>query len=365
MTRNELWFWLSNASGIGLKKIEYLLGHFQQIEAIYEASSKELCAVKGISEKDALALKREKEDYKRKYQRMKKLGIEFVAKEDKKYPKKLHNLLDSPYGIYVRGNNPDEEKKSIAIIGARDCSVYGKEMAIWFAKELSLSGIQIISGMARGIDGYAHTGVLTHGKEEGAATFAVLGSGIDVCYPKEHYWMYRRMQEEGGIISEYGLGVAAKPGQFPMRNRLISGLSDGILIIEAKERSGSLITADLGLEQGKDIFSVPGRIGDDLSFGCNNLIKMGAFLVQSPKDILQHYHFSIVPQGKVQKKSNYMLETKEKIVYANLSYNPKHINELIVDTKFCLSELMEILVALELKGYIRQAMKNFYIVCSD
>lgn len=361
MGKGELWFWLLNCEGIGQKKIEYLLRCFGSVEAIYKASDSELLKVPKITQKNVLAMKEEKKIWQRKYDRMMRSGVAFVLREDDNYPAKLRNLIDAPYALYVRGRLPDSYKKSIAIIGARDCSMYGKEMAKWFSKELGKAGIQIISGLARGIDGYSHEGAM----EVNADTFAVLGSGIDVCYPREHEWMYDGIQKEGGIISEYGLGVPASAGQFPMRNRIISGLSDGILVIEAREKSGSLITADLGLEQGKDIFALPGRVGDSLSTGCNNLIKMGAYLAQSPDDILENYHIGNLEKPKDWKKNNYMLETKEKIVYANLSYNHKHINELTIDTKLSLNEVMECLISLELKGLIKQTMKNFYIVCSD
>lgn len=361
MNSRELWFWLVNVHGIGTKRIQLLLERFQTIEGIYGASKKELLSLQGLPDKCVEAMFAEKQVTKEKYWKMLKKGISFVCREETGYPERIKVFSDAPYGLYYLGKLPEKDKISIAIVGARNCSVYGREMAKWFARELSVAGVQVISGMARGIDGYAHAGAIESGNE----TFAVLGSGIDVCYPLEHRWLYDNMIESGGIISEYGLGVQPLAGQFPMRNRIISGLCDGILVIEAKERSGSLITADMGLEQGKDIFVVPGRIGDALSYGCNNLIKLGAYLVQSPQDILDNYHFSNPAVQKDWKKNNYMLETKEKIVYANLSYNPKHINELIIDTKFSLSEVMECLVSLELKGYIKQTMKNFYIVCSD
>lgn len=361
MRKDELWFWLLNCEGIGRKKTKYLLERFGSIEAVYGAKEEELLTVPKITLKNINSMKAEKELWKRKYDRMMRKGIAFVLREDAVFPERLRHLEDAPYAIYLKGTMPEDGKKSIAIIGARDCSAYGREMARWFAKELGRSGMQVISGLARGIDGYAHEAAL----EVNAKTFAVLGSGIDVCYPKEHVWMYDRIPKDGGILSEYGLGVPALAGQFPMRNRIISGLSDGVLIIEARERSGSLITADMGLEQGKDIFALPGRIGDSLSAGCNNLIKMGAYLVQSPDDIRNNYHLASMEEPKDWKKNNYMLETKEKIVYANLSYNPKHVNELIIDTGFSLNVVMECLISLELKGYIKQIMKNFYIVSSD
>lgn len=361
MTEREIWFWLVNANGVGNKRIALLLQHFGNIRAIYEASSKAILQVPGIGERCMEGLLREKAYFKRKYDRLNQLGISFILKEDDIYPEKLRVLPDAPVALYVRGKLPDRDKKCIAVVGARNCSEYGREMAHWFARELSKAGMQVVSGMARGIDGYAHSGAI----EGGNPTYAVLGSGIDVCYPEEHSGLYDAMVQHGGVISEYGLGVHALSGQFPMRNRIISGLCEGILVIEAKEKSGSLITADIGLEQGKDIFAVPGRVGDRLSQGCNNLIKMGAYLVEEPADILQNYHYAEDVIKKDWKKNNYMLETKEKIVYANLSYNPKHIDELMLDTKFSLSEIMESLVSLELKGYIKQTMKNFYIVCSD
>lgn len=361
MNNRELWFWLVNVHGMGIKRIQLLLERFKTIERIHGASKKELLSLQGLPDKVAEAMFAEKEVTKEKYIKMQKKGISFVCWEDPDYPEKIKEFSDAPYGLYYLGKLLEKDKVSIAIVGARNCSVYGREMAKWFARELSMAGVQVISGMARGIDGYAHAGAM----ESGSETFAVLGSGIDVCYPPEHRWLYNNMIKKGGVISEYGLGVKPLAGQFPMRNRIISGLCHGILIIEAKERSGSLITADIGLEQGKDIFVVPGRIGDTLSYGCNNLIKMGAYLVQSPQDILDTYSFSNPSVQKEWKKINNMLETKEKIVYANLSYNPKHMNELIIDTKFSLSEVMECLVSLELKGYIKQTMKNFYIVRSD
>lgn len=361
MTKHELWFWLVNAKGVGIKRIQMLLKQFSTVEGIYHASESELLAVEGIGKQCVEGLLQEKKRFQRKYQKLNERGITFLIKEDAAYPDKLKILTDAPYSLYVRGELPTKEKHCIAIVGARDCSTYGREMAKWFGRELSRAGIQVLSGMARGIDGYAHVGAV----EIGAPTYAVLGSGIDVCYPTEHRWLYEKMVESGGIISEYGMGVKPLAGQFPMRNRIISALCDGILVIEAKNRSGSLITVDFGLEQGKDIFAVPGRIGDTNSYGCNRLIKLGACLVQEPKDILENYHFYDNSFSKESKKNNYMLETKEKIVYANLSYNPKHVNEIVIDTKISLNEVMECLISLELKGYIKQTMKNFYIVYND
>lgn len=361
MTKHELWFWLVNAKGMGRKRIQILLEHFKTIEAVYQAKEEELLSIRGIGRQCVEGLTAGKKTFQENFQKLKERKVGFLIKEDKEYPEKLKALPDAPFALYVKGRLPFLEKRCIAIVGARDCSAYGREMAKWFARELSRAGVQVLSGMARGIDGYAHVGAI----ETGAPTYAVLGCGIDICYPTEHRWIYEEMAKTGGVISEYGMGVQPLAGQFPMRNRIISAMSDGILVVEAKDRSSSLITADYGLDLGKDIFAVPGRIGDVNSYGCNRLIKMGAYLVQKPEDILENYHFYDNTLCREHKKNNYMLETKEKIVYANLSYNPKHVNEIVVDTNLNLNETMESLISLELKGYIKQTMKNFYIVCND
>ncbi len=360
MDAKRYWFWLVNVSGLGSARIRKLLSVFQCPEGIYQAKQTEILKIPGFGHKitDAIIKSRNPERIEIAYAKLEKRGIYFVSKMDADYPQKLLNFEDAPYGLYYKGRLPSEEKKSIAIVGARECSIYGREIAIMFARELSKAGIQIISGMARGIDSYAQQGAV----EEAGSTWAVLGSGIDVCYPPENQRLYDKIAAKGGILSEYGLGIPAFAGNFPMRNRIISGLCDGILVVEAKERSGSLITADIALEQGKDIFAVPGRIGDIRSYGCNRLIKMGANLVQEPKDILQNYHFYDAGKCKDSKKNNNMLETREKIVYANLSYQPKHINELLEETELGLLELLECLLALETKGYIKQIVKNFYIL---
>lgn len=212
--------------------------------------------------------------------------------------------------------------------------------------------------MARGIDAYAHKGSL----EAEGETFAILGTGVDICYPKEHKNLYLEIEKKGGLISEYDIGEEALAYHFPMRNRIISGLSDGILVIEAREKSGSLITVDQALEQGKDVFVVPGRIGDKLSEGCNGLIKQGAILVTRPSDILDYYGKKIRKKYKELKKINNLLDSKQKIVYANLSLMPKHLDEILNDTGLIMTEVIQILTQLELQGVVKQSMKNYYII---
>ena len=246
----------------------------------------------------------------------------------------------------------------MAIIGARDCSSYGMEIAKFLSEAVAGEGIGIISGLARGIDACAHIGAL----KAGGSTYGVLGCGIDICYPKENINLYMELQKGGGILSEYVPGTQPLACHFPMRNRIISGLSDGILVIEARKKSGTLITVDIGLEQGKNIYAMPGRITDQLSTGCNNLIKMGAKPVTSPEDILEDFQI-YTTSGKEEKSVISVLGHEELRIYQALSQEPKHLEDIVGTTKLPVSRLMEYLLSMEMRGIIRQAMRNYYVVC--
>ena len=213
--------------------------------------------------------------------------IEEISINNKEYPKKLRNIYDVPKKIYVIGNKKILNQKSIAIVGSRKATQYGKNVALEMSKELSKRGINIISGLAVGIDSYAHIGCLG----EKGKTIAILGNGLDTIYPVQNRKLAKAILENDGcIISEYPIGAKIEKINFPQRNRLISGLSDGILIIEASKKSGALITAEFGLEQGKEIFVIPGDITRKQSEGCNILIKEGANVVTSCEDILNYLH---------------------------------------------------------------------------
>ena len=219
-------------------------------------------------------------------------GILFYPEYHPHYPAKLLSIPARPFGIFVKGKLPDVRQRSLAIVGARDCSEYGQYVARHFAEKMAQNGVAVISGLARGIDGIAQRAAM----EAGGESFGVLGSGADICYPKSNEKLYRMCMERGGILSTYLPGTPPTPNLFPPRNRIISGLSDGILIIEAREKSGTIITADLALEQGKDVFVIPGRVTDRLSDGCNSLIRQGASLIQSPEQLLEELH---IGYGKV------------------------------------------------------------------
>lgn len=352
------WYWLSNLRGVGRKTIDGLLAYYKTPRNLYEEKNAKDFTRLNIKEKEIynICKKITLQELKENIMLLEKRKIRFVSRGDNEYPKRLTHIYDAPYGLYVKGNQYQEDIPSIAIVGARNCTQYGREMARYFSNALAKQGICVVSGLARGIDAKAHEGAV----HERGSTLAVLGSGIDVCYPKEHEQWYNEISKCGTIVSEYNVGVKPLPYHFPMRNRIISGLADGIIVIEAREKSGSLITVDYGLDQGKNIYALPGRVTDELSRGSNQLITQGAKLVISPEDILEDYTISAKVSTKFSKKNNNMLETKEEIVYAYLSLIPKHIEQLLVETNLNVEEIAQVLLSLQLKGYVSQTAGNYY-----
>jgi DNA processing protein len=361
-------YWIGSIPNIRAKKIEAMLDYFKSPKEAYYSSvsaledMKNSSIDKGISFTDRdlelIYTSRDINIIRRNYDYIKKHEIKFITLLDDSYPDKLRHIYDAPFMLYIKGRPLPKDKKAISIVGARQCSVYGKETAKYLAGALAKEGIIIISGLARGIDSYAHMGAL----EQNGSTYGIMGCGIDICYPEENINLYMDIQKEGGIISEYGPGIKPLAYHFPMRNRIISALSDGILVIEAREKSGSLITVDMGLEQGKNIYAVPGRITDKLSEGCNNLIKMGAKVVTSVMDILEDLGpYTLSKDDNQMGINNCMLSHEEQSIYELIDLSPKYIEELIYLTGLNISEIMEHLLSLELKDMIYQPMKNYYV----
>lgn len=288
-------YWLMCAP-IGDAVKSRLLLRFGRPSGVFEASEKALLdSTLSIGKKErwiAYIKERKEKNAKREYEELQTKGILFYPEYHPHYPVKLLSIPARPFGIFVKGKLPDIRQRSLAIVGARDCSEYGQYVARHFAEKMAQNGVAVISGLARGIDGIAQRAAM----EAGGESFGVLGSGADICYPKSNEKLYRMCMERGGILSTYLPGTPPTPNLFPPRNRIISGLSDGILIIEAREKSGTIITADLALEQGKDVFVIPGRVTDRLSDGCNSLIRQGASLIQSPEQLLEELH---IGYGKV------------------------------------------------------------------
>ena len=297
MTQYDLW--LSQIPGIGSRTIlrmrEALNGASNFAQIIYEMSPKDrrslvyqvLAWEKGTGWAGRVAgllNNPANTDPKTCAELLEESGIRFVMVDDPEYPQRLLRMEDPPFGLYCRGRLPSDFHPSVGIVGTRMASPYGRDQARIFARELAAGGVQIISGMARGIDGIAGRGAL----DAGGDTFAVLGCGVDICYPRENLDLYGTLCEKGGVLSEYPPGTQPQARLFPPRNRIISGLSDVVLVIEAREKSGTLITVDRALEYGIDVFALPGRVSDRNSAGCNNLIRQGAGIATCPGDILEY-----------------------------------------------------------------------------
>lgn len=279
--------WLCRAAGMSSGSFLRDLERAGTARAIYEMAARGTLAdrLQERYRRKAERLQAAAKDYDvdGAYEEMCSRGISFVTVREAGYPKKLAAVQDAPYVLYYAGKLPDEEKKSLALIGARDCTEYGRTMAREFGSVLARAGVQIVSGMARGIDGIGQRAVLS----AAGYSLGVLGCGVDVCYPRENRALYELLLDRGGVCSEYPPGTEPRAALFPPRNRIISGLCDGVLVLEAKERSGTLITVDMALEQGREVYAVPGRATDALSAGCNRLIRQGAALVTTPEELLE------------------------------------------------------------------------------
>ena len=352
-------YWLSNIPGVGCKTIHRLLGQAGSAEEIYFLKKEQLEKLAGLSDRQVLAITERKMDWdlEEKYAKLGENGTTFLSYEMDSYPEQLRNIVDAPYSLYVKGKLPDFSKKRVAIVGARMCSDYGKTMAERIAEKLACCGAEVISGMARGIDAYGHIGAL----KAGGDTFAVLGCGVNVCYPRTNQKLYESILAQGGIISEYPPDTEPIAQLFPARNRIISALSDVVVVVEAKERSGSLITADFALEQGKDIYAVPGRSTDALSQGCNNLIRQGAGILNSVEDFAKDLELCMKVDAVQENFNKLLLEKDESLVYACLSLRPKSMEELLKKTGFAMPQMADILQRLIQKDFITESFKNYYI----
>lgn len=351
MTERELYLWLAANTELETGEKDKLLKFFGNIWELWNVQEP-LLGKSGFPSRitESIVRSRKRFEPEKINTELYRHGIKFVSIGDNSYPEKLKTIDVPPVGLFYKGELPVQKTPSVAVIGARLCSDYGKIITEILVKELTEFGIQIISGLAMGIDGYAHkAALLSEGK-----TYGILGTGIEKIYPKENYGLYKEMYQKGGVISEYYIGTKNIKSHFPERNRIIAGFSDCVIVVEAKTKSGTMITTDRALEQGKDVFVVPGRIGDVLSEGCLLLAKQGAGILTSVEDVL--FYLTEHCQNKIfyekNKKSQYTFGKKEKndenvkillpdknglendeiIVYALLGLKPKHFEQLVIES---------------------------------
>lgn len=415
MTECKYAYWFTCIKGCTARVQRQLLSVCGSAEEIYHLKRTELEKVSGLMHKDVMCIIESKKtwDMDGRWYDLLQSGIRFVCREQEEYPAQLSELPDAPYGMFYRGSLPETGEFRVAVAGARMCSEYGRTIAREIARELAAQDVAVVSGMARGIDAAGHRGAL----DSGGRTYAVFGCGVDICYPNYHRQLYDEIAQHGGLLSEYLPGTKPLPAYFPQRNRLISVLSDVVLIIEAKAKSGSLITADAALEQGRDVYALPGRITDGLSYGCNRLIAQGAGAIVSVEDILAELSMqavrkkeiiynrkeqtsketdmqkgvtkenfsketgmpesirkgnfteetdmqeSVWKQGNCEKFDNlhkFSLEKDERLVYGCLGLLPTGFETLLEKTGLDIQTLSQILAALTQKNRIEEVYKNHY-----
>lgn len=357
---NRGWYWVCHLQTINMTRLNKLVGLIKDPAALMQLSDTELDAAGCLNEKEKkiFCLHRDnKEMILESYDCLKELDMRFVSLEDEEYPKRLKELSDRPIGLFVKGKMPDSKRPCVSIVGARACSAYGKDCAAYLSRSLAQAGVQVVSGMASGIDSTAQRAALS----EKGSSFAVLGGGTDICYPKESYELYRDLICCGGVMSEMLPGTQNRPYLFVRRNRIISGISDAVIIVEAREKSGSLITAEYAAEQGRLVYAVPGRIDSSLSRGCHELIRSGAILLQDPKELLDDLKMTLEANQLCEfSAGTERITMRERDVYSLLDREAVHLEQLLLRTGYPAGDLMHILLELEIKGYVCQNPQNYY-----
>jgi len=347
--------------GIGRVRLGQLESHFNNLELAWKASASELkqarlddAAVKSV------VASRSKIDLDEEMEKLSRYGVQALSYKDEGYPSHLKEIYDYPPILYVRGKLEPADEWCLAVVGTRRITAYGRQVTEEIVTDIARNKITIVSGLARGVDSIAHQAAL----EAGGRTVAVLAGGLDTIYPAENLNLAKRIVENGALISEYPIGTRPRPDHFPRRNRILSGMSLGVLVTEAGEGSGALITADMALEQNRDVLAVPGSILSPASQGTNRLIQQGAKLVQNCQDILEELNLRAVAQQMEFKEIVPESET-ESVILSKLSHEPVHIDEICIGVGLPVSSVSSTLAMMELKGMVRSAGNMSYILARD
>ena len=350
MDDTRWWIALNCTMGLAASRAHALVEKFGSPRAVLGAGTERLASIRGVSKELASRMSdwRSVVDPDRELERAREAGARVICLDDEAYPGQLREIHDPPVVLYVKGTLEKADDRAIAIVGTRRPSHYGVSTTEQLAYDLASRGITIVSGLARGIDSAAHRGALAGG----GRTIAVLGCGVDVVYPRENRALMDKVPGSGAVVSEFPMGTQPDRPHFPRRNRIISGLSLGTVVVEAAERSGSLITAGLALQEGREVFAVPGKVDATTSRGTNRLIKQGARLVENAADVLEELGAvlgPVPPAAKAQEARAPALEASEKAVYELLSSDPIHIDDIIRKTGMHAGEAASVLLLLEVK----------------
>lgn len=351
---------LLNVPKIGPQKVLALISKYKNVENYFNISERELCSIDGLEQKSVKAIKSYTDfDFgKRIVDHSNTLGIKIITFWDDNYPELLKRIYDPPVLIFTKGKDLSSNEDTVAIVGTRSATQYGRRVAQELARDLSNNKISIVSGLARGIDTVAHSSTVSNNMR----TIAVLGSGIDVIYPSENKKLAEKIIEDGTLVSEFPIGVKPEAGNFPRRNRIISGLSHATIVIEAGNKSGAILTALNAIDQNREVFAVPGRIDDKQSLGCNRLIKNGAIPVKNGSDVINQIKSRLFNPIDVQQESiNFDLSDEERKIYDLLANDPIHIDSLQEISGRSITHLLNILLSLELKGAIVQIVGKQFV----
>ncbi|HET9016668.1 MAG TPA: DNA-processing protein DprA [Thermomicrobiaceae bacterium] len=357
MGEQAYWLGFHLVPGIGATRAARLVEHFGTLEAAWHADGVALRAA-GLNDRaiDSLAAARQRIALDRELARLDQHGVTIVTLADDEYPRLLREISSPPLVLYVRGDLGSVDRPAVAVVGTRRSSSYGREMARRLSTDLAAAGVTVVSGLARGIDGAAHQAAL----DAGGRTVAVFGCGLDTIYPPEHRRLAEAVVACGAIVSEFPLGTPPDATNFPVRNRLISGLSLGVIVVEAPRRSGALITANFAADQGRTVYAVPGAVVSPGSEGPLQLLRDGATLVTNGEDVLADLD---LVQRQVTQETRQMLPTsrEEVAVLERLDGQPRHIDEVALDTGLPVSRLSALLLELQLKGFVRNVGAQHYV----
>jgi len=358
---DDLRYWLgfNLVRGIGPVRLRMLLDAFGDLETAWTASAEDLRAAK-LNRRvlDNLLHTRSTfdDEVENILRRLEQLDVQVITWDSPEYPVLLRQISDPPPVLFVRGKLLPTDEWAVAVVGSRKTTVYGREVARHLAMDLAQNGITVVSGMARGIDGVAHKAAL----EAGGRTIAVFGCGVDVIYPYEHRELSERIIANGALISNYPLGTLPEGSNFPPRNRIISGLGLGTIVVEAGLRSGALITSDFALDQGRDVFAVPGSILSPTSAGCNRLLRDGAAIVTEVRDVLETLQLVQIAEKQIAREI-LPENAVEAALWAQLSTEPCHLDDLARTTEMPVEVVSSTLVMMELKGMTRQVGSLQYV----
>ena len=349
---------LSLIPGMGPVVFKNAMTVFGSLERIFGASAAQWSQLQWHSRipKSALENPRLFEEVDREIERAVKEKAFIVTLFDEEYPSELKEIYDPPILFYVKGSWPVKQHPRIAVVGSRLASLYGLKMAEQISRDLAASGAVVVSGLAKGIDTAAHQGALS----AKGVTFAVMGCGLSTIYPSDNKKLAERITESGALISEYGMKIGPNPGHFPFRNRIISGLSRAVLVAEAREKSGALITADQALEQGRDVYALPGPADSAKSQGSNRLLKQGARFITGAEDILQDYALEF-RKAKLSKKKMAVTEEEKKLLRCLEGLEPLHLDTLLEKSELPVGKAMGLLSVLAIKGAVQELPGKYFI----